>query len=204
VSALRRTNSTARAAGLLSIGALGLHQLRYLLVYGGQTDQALAHQGHGYLSDLSSVVVALSLAALFAALLSGRFSSSGRAREPFPVALCRSSVLYALALLAIFATQELAEGALSVGHPAGTAALFAHGGWLALPLAVAIGALCALASLALQRVEEALARVIPGRLRRLRPVASRGPNPAPARAQLVGLKLGFGFAPRPPPLPAVG
>ena len=49
------------------------------------------------------------------------------------------------ALLAMFVVQETLEGLLAPGHPAGFAAVFGHGGWLALPLAAAVGALIALA-----------------------------------------------------------
>ncbi len=34
MDALRRTSRTARVASLLSLGALAVHELRYLLAYG--------------------------------------------------------------------------------------------------------------------------------------------------------------------------
>jgi hypothetical protein len=63
-----RRAETLRTAGLLSAGALAVHQLRYRLVYGGGADRALEHQGHGYLSAVVPVV-GLALAGVLAHLL---------------------------------------------------------------------------------------------------------------------------------------
>ena len=41
---------TLRLAGLMGLGTLGVHQLRYLLGYHGHSDAALAANGHQYLS----------------------------------------------------------------------------------------------------------------------------------------------------------
>ena len=60
--------------------------------------------------------------------------------RPAP-AFRRTATLYGLALAAIFCAQELTEGAIATGHPAGLAAVLADGGWVFLPLALAIGAL---------------------------------------------------------------
>jgi len=50
-----------------------------------------------------------------------------------------------VALLAIYVSQETVEGLLSAGHPGGVAAVFGHGGLVAVPIALAIGGLIALA-----------------------------------------------------------
>ena len=71
MDALRRTSRIARAASLLSLGALAVHELRYLLAYGHGATEALAQQGHGYMSDLAGALVVLALAALLATLLAG-------------------------------------------------------------------------------------------------------------------------------------
>ncbi len=204
MDALRRTSRTARVASLLSLGALAVHELRYLLAYGDRASEALASQGHAYLSDLGGALVTVMLATLLATLLAGALAPPARrpgqaASSAFP----RTTALYAFALLAIFCAQELTEGAVAAGHPAGLAAVLAHGGFLAMPLALAAGAVCSLVCLALQGVERTLARRAPHRPARPRPPALVEPHAAPARVPLASLNLAFGFARRPPPfLPA--
>jgi hypothetical protein len=204
LDALRRTSRTARAASLLSLAALAVHELRYLFAYGHRAGEELANQGHGYLSDLGGALVTLTMATLLATLLAGALAPAARRPDqPAVGAFRRTAVLYALALLAIFCAQELTEGAAAAGHPAGLAAVLAHGGWVALPLALAAGAVCSLACLALQGVERTLARRAPRRAPR-RPPALAEPHAAPARLPLASLNLAFGFARRPPPLLPAG
>ena len=45
------------------------------------------------------------------------------------------------------------EGALAEGHPAGVAGVVGHGGWLAIPLALAVGALVAAAARGAEALE---------------------------------------------------
>jgi hypothetical protein len=205
MDALRRTSRTARVASLLSLGALVVHELRYLLAYGDRAGEALASQGHAYLSDLGGALVTVMLAILLATLLTGVLAPPARRTGQAPSsAFPRTTALYAFALLAIFCAQELTEGAVAVGHPAGLAAVVAHGGFLAAPLALAAGAVCSLVSLALQGVERTLARRAPHRPARRRPSALVEPHAAPARVPLASLNLAFGFARRPPPLLPAG
>ena len=58
-------------------------------------------------------------------------------------------------LVAIYVLQELLEGLFASGHPTGAGGVVGHGGWLALPLAVAFGA----ASAAILRVGYAVVAV---------------------------------------------
>jgi hypothetical protein len=205
VSALRRTGRSARATALLSLGALAVHELRYLLAYGHGAGEALAHQGHGYLTDLGGALVVLALATLLATVLAGALAPAARpADEPAGPAFGRTAALYALALAAIFCAQELTEGAISAGHPAGPAAILARGGWVFLPTALAIGALCSLACLALRGIDRTLARVTARRRSPRRPTILAQPHAAPGRLPLTSLNLGFGFARRPPPLLPAG
>jgi hypothetical protein len=205
LDALRRTSRTARAASLLSLAALAVHELRYLVAYGDRADEALASQGHAYLSDLGGALITLMLATLLATLLANALAPAARRPgQPAGSAFRRTAVLYALALLAIFCAQELTEGAVAAGHPAGLGAVLAHGGWVALPLALAAGAVCSLACLALQGVERTLARRAPRRRPPRRPPALAEPHAAPARLPLASLNLAFGFARRPPPLLPAG
>jgi hypothetical protein len=201
---LRRTSRTARAASLLSLAALAVHELRYLFAYGPRAGEALASQGHAYLSDLGGALVTVALATLLGTLLAGTLAPATRRPGQSAGAFRRTAALYALALLAIFSAQELTEGAVATGHPAGLAAILAHGGWMAVPLAVAAGAVCSLACLALQGVERALAQGGPRRAVRERPPAVAEPHAAAARLPLVSLNLAFGFARRPPPLLPAG
>jgi hypothetical protein len=202
VYALRRTSRTARTASLLSLGALAVHELRYVLAYGERAGEALASQGHAYLSDLGGALITLILATLLATVLAGALAPPARRPGNAGSAFRRMAVLHGLALMAIFCAQELTEGAVASGHAAGLAAVLAHGGWVALPLALAAGALCSLACLALQGVERNLARRALRRTRR-RPPAVAEPHSV-SGLPLVALNLAFGFARRPPPLLSVG
>jgi hypothetical protein len=204
LDALRRTSRTARAASLLSLAALAVHELRYLFAYGDRAGEALASQGHGYLSDLGGALVTVILATLLATLLAGVLAPAARRPARPAAAFPRTAALDAISTAAIFCAQELAEGAVAAGHPAGPAAVLAHGGWIAFPLALAAGALCAVACLALQEVERSLARGAPTRRVPARGLAPAEPHAAPARLPLASLNLAFGFARRPPPLLSAG
>src|SRR4051794_41866389 len=64
-----------RCFALLGAGALALHELRYLVAYGGDAGRALDEQGHGYLGTVAALVavaVVASVATLVAALVRGR------------------------------------------------------------------------------------------------------------------------------------
>ena len=143
------------------------------------------------MSELGGVLVVLALATLLATLLAGAISPPPRrADEPAAAAFRRTAMLFALALETIFCAQELTEGALAVGHPAGLAGVHAHGGWVFAPLALAIGALCSLICLVLRGVERALACITRPRRVPRRPVSLPQPNFATARRPLVLLNLG--------------
>jgi hypothetical protein len=62
----------------------------------------------------------------------------------------------ALALLAIFAGQELLEGSFASGHLGGLAAVVGDGGWWAAPVALLVGGLLALALRGADALEQAL------------------------------------------------
>lgn len=135
-----------RAGALIAVGAFGVHDLRYLIAYRGHASHELAVQGHGYLHMLAPVLAGTLVlaAAAFAARLAGAFARGERDGSPPP----KTGRIWALAsalLVAVYSLQESLEGELAAGHPSGLAALFGHGGWLAAPLAVAIGLLIALA-----------------------------------------------------------
>jgi hypothetical protein len=189
-----RTAHRVRLAAILAVGAFAVHQLRFLIAFGGASSAELAQQGHRYMSELMAPIAVLVLAGVLATLLRGTEGASPT-RSP----LARRVAVFTAALLSIYVGQESLEGLLAAGHPGGPAALLAHGGWLALPLALAIGGLCALLVRALERVERAIAVVHAMRPARSRPPASRG-RPLPARGpRLPSTPLAFGLARRPPP-----
>lgn len=188
-----RTSAAIRLGALLAFAAFGLHQFRYLLANGSATSEQLARQGHDYLAGALPVLLALLVAALAATVLRARFSA-GRARPPFG----RRAFAYAFAILAVYCSQELLEGALAAGHPAGVAALSAGAGWIALPLALLFGAGLALLVVALEGLETVLAPVVCRRRRKLAP-RIRGRARVGRRPSSQLSPLAFGLARRPPP-----
>jgi hypothetical protein len=186
-----RLAHNVRLAAILAVAAFALHQLRYLLIPGAE----LARQGHGYTVDLLAPIAVLVLAGALVTLIRGTEGASP-ARAP----LGRRIAVFTVALLAIYAGQESIEAVLTAGHPAGPIALLGDGGWLALPLALGIGALAALLAKALEVVERAIAVVHADRRLRTRPPAVRGKALPTRGLRLPSSPLAFGLARRPPPL----
>lgn len=144
-----RPSPALRALAVLGLGAIAVHQLRYLFGYGGDAGAALSEQGHGYLTGVLPVLLALGLATLLTSFL----ARPGRAPEPSgPQALGRI-LAYSGVLIATYTMQELTEGVLASGHPGGLAGLFGHGGLVVFPLALVVGALAWLAARGLEEVE---------------------------------------------------
>ena len=134
-----------RLAALLGAGTLGVHQGRYAL---GYNDHAAA-AGHAYLGPVAALVagtLALALAEMVRRHASGRPGGD-------PPSVARFTAACSSALLTLYSAQELIEGALSAHHPLGLAT---HGGWVAVPLALAAGFLIALIMRATTAVEPAL------------------------------------------------
>jgi hypothetical protein len=162
-----------RVAALTGGAAMGVHEARYLIAYGGHSSDELSRQGHAYMAFVTPFAVAvLALAAvqLLAAVSCARKTGSGPARRPPTWKLW----LWASAtLLAVYVGQETLEGLLASGHAHGLAAVFAHGGWVCAPLALSFGAIVALglrgADLA---VGAAARRARRPRPRRTRPLAT--------------------------------
>jgi len=190
-----------RAGALIAVGALGVHDLRYLLAYQGDAGRELSLQGHGYLrlaTPLIAGLVVLAAAAFATRLL--RAYAAGDGDEPRALPSTRRIWLLTSALLvSVYSVQEWLEGGLATGHPGGLAAPYSHGGWLAVPLALVIGLVLALALRgAAAAIAVAAAR---GRARLGRPAASKllprvgrsvwsAPSPVPLARRL---------APRAPP-----
>jgi hypothetical protein len=134
-----------RAAALMPAAVLTVHQLRFQLAFGDRADSSLAAEGHQYLTalaPLAAMLVAIGSGLFIAALARARRGVGEEHRAPGLLLLW---LAVAATLLAIYSAQELAEGALVSGHPAGVAGVFGHGGLWVLPLALLLGGVVALA-----------------------------------------------------------
>jgi hypothetical protein len=195
---MRGTGRSLRAAALLSLGAFALHQIRFVLGYGHQASEALAVQGHSYMPLVEALI------AVFLGAASIRFAHSlfmARRGSPVDVTGPPFSRLWAFcssALLAVYTLQEGFEGEFSAGHPTGLVGVFGHGGWTALPLALAIGALIAL-------VLEGARRVIVLVGSRVRRTRGRPRTSRPKRLPAIFARLDViaqNLAARGPPIPS--
>jgi hypothetical protein len=192
-----RSRSVLITAALLLAGALGVHELRYLLAFGGGAESALAHDGHGYLMLLMPLLATLSALGLAAGLVHA--AAAPAVRSATLVRFGRLWPAASAALLAIYVGQELLEGLLAPGHPSGWAGAFGSGGWVAVPLAFAFGAVVALAL----RVARAVRAAPPLRIAAVRlelptaPAHAAAPPLAPRRS---GRLLAEHLAGRAPPV----
>ena len=125
-------NWILRLAALMGAGAYGVHQLRFVLA----PSNGATIRSHAYLAPVGTIVVALLLLALAAALARiarGVVEDAPRLRRLWAGA--------SASLVAVYCVQETIEKIVTRGDRQG---LFAHGGWVALPLAIAIGLAIAL------------------------------------------------------------
>jgi hypothetical protein len=189
----RRIDTRIRGGLLMPLCALAVHQLRYYMAFGSGAPRHLAHDGHAYLSTVEPfalLAAALALGALLGALVRTWPQASPR------TSLVRIWAACAAALLAIYCAQELLEGSFASGHPAGLAGVVGHGGWIAVPAAVAIGGMLALTL----RIADCLIAFVAARAPRDR--APRGIRPrlsAPGSADWRLLPLSGAVAGRAPP-----
>jgi hypothetical protein len=140
-----------RTAALVAVGWWSVHQLRYLIAYGGDTGEALRREGHAYLGPLTPVLGALLVLVLARLVLRATHAPAGRSPR-----VQRLAVLWpacGAAIIALYSAQEATEGLLASGHPAGLYGIFGHGGWVAVPLAVAAGLAVAAALRIGERIE---------------------------------------------------
>jgi hypothetical protein len=190
LAGMRRRDLSIRVAGLVLTGELGVHQLRYLIF----PERAA---GHGYLPALAVLsVVALACGAgqLVAALEGARATG----RDDRVVLSFRSAwLILAASISGLFAVQETLESLLAGGGGAAFAAAFTGGGWVALPLALGLSALMAMALTGLRAAVRAAARATRAGFRRRR--ARRRPawDPAP---RATASPLSLNLAGRAPPL----
>jgi hypothetical protein len=180
-----------RTAGALAACAYAVHSLRYTLAYGSHAGSELHRQGHAYLAGAPVLLTAL------LALGAGELVRAAARGERAPDArrtLLRTWALAAVALMAVFGVQESLEGLLAAGHPAGLAAVFGGGGWLAAPLSAVFGLLVAV-------LDRGARAVLAGASARLRLAAPRPPAlrvsllPPAGRAPQRAVSLRRGRAP---------
>ena len=164
-----------RAGALLAAGTLAVHELRYLIGYG---DPA-AVGGHGYLAVVAPLI-AVALAVSCGLWLARVGRATGAPARTLTWLGASASLLLA------YAVQETVEGLASNGHPG----LFGHGGWIAAPIALAVGAAVALMLRGAVAADSAAARVA-------RPWSPRGIVPT------APLTLALPSAPAGPPRPRV-
>lgn len=138
----RRSAGFASAAqvALLPAGALAVHQLRYMLAFGGHASAVLRETGHSYLHSvvpwivlLLAVVVGLFLRSL------GRAFAGHVSLPRYGISVLGMWLACTSALVAIFVCQEFLEGLFALGHPAGWAGIFGYGGWWSIPAAMCVG-----------------------------------------------------------------
>ena len=130
-----------RAVALLGAGSVIVHELRYVLAYGDGAGAALAEQGHSYLPFLQALVVLLVGVVLIRFGLSLARAFRGVAPEERVPSFKRIWLGASAALLAMYTLQEGFEGAFAPGHPSGLLGVYGHGGWTAILLSLAVGAL---------------------------------------------------------------
>lgn len=125
---------------LMPAGAFAVHQLRYWMAFGSRATAILHAQGHSYLHSLApwiALLVALSLGAFLRAV--GEVFRGSSSASRFTLSFAALWLLCALALVAIYVSQEFLEGLFATGHPAGLAGIFGYGGWWCIPAAFAVG-----------------------------------------------------------------
>lgn len=174
--------------GLLPPACLLVHELRYVLAYGRGAGAYLQRTGHSYLHSLVPWLV-LALAIGIGGFLRavGRAMAGQRSLPRYAISLTGLWLLCSLALVLIFACQELLEGIFATGHPAGMMGIFGYGGWWAILAAVCVGLVLAAvfhgARWALEEVARRSVRTEPVGTRRpvagARPVDILGPRLAP-------------------------
>jgi hypothetical protein len=148
--------------------ALAVHELRYLLAFGGRAGVVLAQQGHSYLNSVAPWVIGALGVGVGAFLWSlGRALARQRSVRRYTLSLAALWFVCTACLVTIYVAQERLEGWLATGHPAGFVGVFGYGGWWSIPAAASVGLV--------------LATIFHGARWVLDGVASRHTSRAPAR-----------------------
>ncbi len=125
---------------LLPPAAFVVHELRYVLAFGGAAGVELQRTGHSYLHSVVPWLV------LLLALVVGGFLRALARAFSGQHSVARYSMSFAglwlacsACLVAIYVSQEFLEGLFATGHPAGLAGIFGYGGMWSVPAAVCVG-----------------------------------------------------------------
>jgi hypothetical protein len=167
---------------LLPPAAFAVHQLRYMLAFGSSAGIELQRTGHSYLHSLVPWLVAalaITVGVFLQAL--GRAFAGHTSTKSYGATLVGLWLTCSAALLAIFVCQELLEGALLTGHPAGLEGIFGWGGWWAIPASLCIGLVLAAV---LHGARWVLHEVARRHARRARTWTAAGPQRRPALVPL--------------------
>jgi hypothetical protein len=140
---MERLWTGVRAIALLLAGSVMVHELRYVFAYGGNAGAALSEQGHSYLPTVEALAVVLLATALmrFAVALAG--AARGERPTRRATTFARLWLGASAALVAMYTLQEGFEGTFEPGHPSGVVGVYGHGGWSAVFLSLAVGAVIA-------------------------------------------------------------
>ena len=126
-----------RAAALLAVGALVLHQLSYRFAGSGTSLGGHSHSYLPFAAALAAVLMALAcvgfIRTLVRALRGVHEQAPPRMRATVPV--------FTLGLVGVFGLQETIESWVTPGHPAGVAHVAEHIGWLGLVIALLLSTL---------------------------------------------------------------
>jgi hypothetical protein len=131
---------------LLPPAAFGVHQLRYVLAYGGHSSVILERTGHSYMHSVVpwiALLVAIVVGCFLRAL--GRTFAGHTSVPRYGLSFLAMWLACTASLVAIFASQELLEGLFATGHATGSIGIFGYGGWWAIPAAACIGLVLAVA-----------------------------------------------------------
>lgn len=135
-----RLPRVAARAGLIPVAAFAVHQLRYLLTYGGGAGVQLTDTGHSYLHSVVPWIVLLVGVSVGAFLWSlGRAAAGKHSASSRRLSFLLLWLVCACCLLAIYCTQEFLEGLFATGHPTGIAGIFGFGGLWSIPSAIGVG-----------------------------------------------------------------
>jgi hypothetical protein len=152
------TRGVARVA-LLPPAAFAVHQLRYVLAFGTNAGLELQRQGHSYLhSFVPWIVVLIALVAGGFLRSLGKAFAGHTSLSRFSLSFSALWLVCSAALVGIYVGQELLEGFVLTGHPAGLVGVFGYGGWWSIPVALCVGLVLAAVFHGARWVLDAVAR----------------------------------------------
>jgi hypothetical protein len=123
---------------LMPVGAVAVHQLRYLLAYGSDAGRELAEQGDSYVHSLTPWLVA-AVAVAIGATIAHWVASPRPGRNAKRRPLWQVWALASVSMLLAYTVQEGLEVVLGSAHTSVWNQAYGDGGWWAVPAALAVG-----------------------------------------------------------------